>query len=96
MGPPFPVVSDETFLATVLTLVREEKAILVSSKGTIQSIVTAFDIMSRRGEIRFQGASSDLVIGIEILDDAPESVGVSLRELVGDLVCDDILEGALR
>lgn len=45
MKPLFAVVPEETLLARVLTLIREEKAVLVSRKGGIRGIVTAFDVM---------------------------------------------------
>ena len=45
MGDPLPVVSENTLLGSVVLLLREQRAILVSKNGNIGGIVTAFDVM---------------------------------------------------
>ncbi len=45
MEEPIPVVGEDTLLASVTPLLREQKAVLVSKSGIISGIVTAFDVM---------------------------------------------------
>jgi len=45
MGEPLPVVGETTLLESVMPLLEAQKAVLVSKKGKIIGIVTAFDIM---------------------------------------------------
>lgn len=46
MGDPFPVVSENTTIQTIIPLIKEQKAVLVLKKsGKVYGIVTAFDVM---------------------------------------------------
>jgi predicted transcriptional regulator len=46
MGEPFPVVSENTSIQTIIPLIKEQKAVLVSGRSsTLRGIITAFDVM---------------------------------------------------
>ena len=46
MGEPFPVVSENTSIQTIIPLIKEQKAVLVFGRSsTLRGIVTAFDVM---------------------------------------------------
>lgn len=45
MGPPLPIVDEQTLLGSVLSLVRSEKAVLIFKEGRISGIADSFDIM---------------------------------------------------